>query len=163
MNLEVVLKEVCGGNLDDFGRLLRREFQYRHPTLEKHMRPLVIDNDAKAKIAEVIAYAENHKYNKDYMALRMTGKAGVPGDMDSYICYLQVGYKCVYTIEEQPEPLGWCHHLSVSVDNPARVPSIPAVELLMQEFGITRKLKEEGVHVWIEDVTPKAVNILAKI
>ena len=126
------------------------------------MRPLVIDNDAKAKIAEVIAFAEDHKYPKAYMEMRMTGKAGVPGDMDQYICFLQVGYKCVYTIEEQPEPLGWCHHLSISVDNPSRVPSVPAVELLMQEFGITRKLKEEGVLVWVEDTTPKAVNILAK-
>lgn len=125
------------------------------------MRPLLIDEAAKKKIAEVIAYAEGHKYPKAFLMQRVKGGGKVPGDLDGYTCHLEFGFRCVYTLEEQP--IGWCHHLSVSVNDEKKVPSIPAVELLMKEFGIQQGIKDEGVHMWIEeDISPKAVNILAK-
>jgi len=123
------------------------------------MRPLVIDKEAKANIAKVIQHAENNKYPRSFMIARM--KSGeIPGDLGPFTCHIQFGFRCVYTVEEQP--FGWCHHLSVSIDAPGKVPNVQAIEFLMKEFGISRPLSEAKV-VYFEDIgNIKAVNILAE-
>lgn len=127
------------------------------------MRPLLMDDEQKQKIAKVVAYAEAHPYSRPYMQERVA-LAGLkqdvaPGDDPNFRCEIPFGFKCVFTIEEQP--VGWCRHLSVSVDNPTKVPSIPAVEMLMKEFGFKGPLKECYVYME-EDISPKAVNIIEK-
>jgi hypothetical protein len=42
-----------------------------------------------------------------------------------------------------------------------RMPHIEAVKLLMREFGLNRPLEE--CHVYIEDSSPKAVNVICPI
>jgi len=127
------------------------------------MRPLLIDNDAKANIAAVVEYAKTHKYPRSYMQMLLDGVDALVADLEVAGELIQVGYKCVYTIEEHPG--GWMHHLSVSVDNPAKVPSIPAFMMIMKEFGIETDINDkENAHVWIEEeISPKAVNIVAKM
>ena len=71
---------------------------------------------------------------------------------------IPVGFRAVYSIEEHP--IGWCRHLSVSVSTKNRVPSVPAVEMIMHEFGFKGTITEQ-LNVWLEDTEPKAANVLA--
>ena len=124
------------------------------------MRPLVIGNEEKQSIARVIEFAEKHPLTRAVMEKRMENPDfSPPGDNPNFVCDIPVGFKCVFTIEEQP--VGWSRHLSVSVDDPQKMPSIPAVEMLMKEFGFKGSLKE--CYVYLEDnISPKAVNIIEK-
>lgn len=123
------------------------------------MRPLIIDSDAQKRIAKVLAYAESHKFTKNQMVLLSQGYGVVAGDNPEFCCHLEVGFRVVFCIEEQR--IGWSKHLSVSVDDPEKVPSIEAVKLIMKEFGIESPLEKGVCHCWMEEGTFKAVNILA--
>jgi hypothetical protein len=125
------------------------------------MRALIIDNEVKARIQEVINYAKSRPHNLEIIKKRMSGDYPVPGDEFSrHTCYIECGFKCVYTIEEHP--CGWCHHLSISVDEDGKVPAIEAIKFLMKEFGIEQDIKK--CLVFSEDIseTRTAVNIIAK-
>jgi hypothetical protein len=124
------------------------------------MRALVIDGKSKEDIQNCIKYAENHRYPRSFLVARMNGKASTPGDNNSHNCYLHDGFKVVFSIEEQP--FGWAKHLSVSIDDPEKMPSVEAVKLIMSEFGIKSTL-DECEAIYIEDCFPKAVNIISKI
>lgn len=125
------------------------------------MRPLLIDEKARASIAAVVRHAQEHRYSKPFMLERAKNPdLPAPGDDAAFVCHLEFGFRCVYTIEEQP--MGWSHHLSISVNHPKNLPSIPAVEMLMKEFGIAAKMEQCGC--WVDkDITPNAVNVVAKI
>lgn len=129
------------------------------------MRPLIIDAEAKGKIAAVLDYAEKHRLPRSELERRVNlANQGKPeqavGDDPLHACYLEMGFKVVCSIEEQP--MGWCKHISVSVDDPKKVPHIEAVRLIMREFGVTHPL--EKCYVYIEEaVTPKAINVIAPI
>lgn len=162
----VIFHEICGGDtledhLDDCHRFLLRELRFERLLQQENdpMRPLMFGEEQKKEVARVMEFAEKHAFSKAVMEKRMENVGTPPGDNPEFFCLIPVGFKCVYTIEEQP--FGWCRHLSVSVDNPDKMPSIPAVEMLMKEFGFRGKLKE--CYVYIEDkIVPKAVNIIEK-
>jgi hypothetical protein len=71
------------------------------------------------------------------------------------------GYRAAVSFEEQPA--GMCMHLSISVERPDPKwnPSVPAVTMIAQEFGISPNAMNEG-SVWLEEYEPgrHAVNIL---
>lgn len=119
------------------------------------IRPLVVDDKTKSEIARVIDFATKNKYPIAVMMERMKGGLS-PGDLDWYTCFIQVGYKCVYTVEEHP--MGWAHHLSVSIDAPGKCPAVQAVQFLMKEFGIETEM--DKCYVYMEG---EAVNIIAKM
>lgn len=125
------------------------------------MRVLVLDDEAKTEIARVLEYAEAHRMTIQEMHARIAVPDVSVGDDPNHVCYIKDGFKCVLSIEQQPAPLNWCKHLSVSVANIDRVPNIPAVELLMKEFGMNRPLKD--CHVYMEESVPKSVNVICPI
>lgn len=125
---------------------------------------VIIDEDAKKRIAEVVFYAENNRYNAPKLHALAEGAISPPGDNPEHVCYLDGHYRLVYSIEEQP--CGRCRHLSVSADMPDKSPHPLAVEMIMSEFGF-----DGGIHdcldVWIEPNVPTplgneadAVNLL---
>jgi hypothetical protein len=54
------------------------------------------------------------------------------------------------------DPVG-CRHLSVSVGARHKLPNIPAVELIMKEFGFSGDI-HDCLNVWIED--ERAINVI---
>jgi hypothetical protein len=60
-------------------------------------------------------------------------KVASPGDDPNYRCVVRVGYRCVFTIEQQP--MGWVRHLSVSVLGDGVAPNEMAVAMLAEAFG----------------------------
>ena len=111
-------------------------------------RVLYIGPKEKEAIDNLVKYAEANRISFSEMKELMDGKKPPMGDNPDYICYLTNGYRVVYSIEEQP--LGWCRHISISVDTPKKMPSIPAVETIMHEFGFTGTIAD-CISVWVEN------------
>lgn len=119
------------------------------------MRPLIIDENAKKQISQVIDYAKRNIISQRELEFRDRVKTISVGDNPQRICNINLGYRCCYSIEEQP--IGLCSHLSVSADD-NKLPSPAAVELIKKEFGMS----EEDVYVYIENEV-NAINVISKI
>jgi hypothetical protein len=128
------------------------------------MAMLMIDDEAKAAIAKVIAYAEAHPIafetlraghvtDRDVLQLK-DRKPGFERP-ESASVIIPVGYRAAFSIEDQP--CGLCRHLSVSVERKGMMPSIPAVELIAEAFGMTHFDSR-----WLEEFEPgqHAVNVV---
>lgn len=97
--------------------------------------PLVITDAVKARIAEVVAYAQSHKL--DFANMQERAKDPKPfEDIEDRGLEIPIGFLAVYSIEQQPPPLDWRHHLSFSSSAPGRVMDPNAVIILIGEFGI---------------------------
>ena len=122
------------------------------------MRTLIIDDEARTEINKVLVYAQEHKIDFPTMEKMMTGEVDPVGDDAFYACYINQGYRIVFSFEEQP--CGWCRHLSISVDARHKLPSIPAVEIIMGECGFSGGI-HDCINVWIEN--ERAVNVLQQV
>jgi len=76
---------------------------------------------------------------------------------------LPIGYRAVISFEQQPQPMGLCKHLSISVERKGFLPSPEAVKAIAQEFGVI--WPDIAVHMWIEEFEPghNAINLLAPV
>lgn len=120
------------------------------------MRALIIDEAVKTGIAELIATANAHRHSAATLKRLMTGDLPPAGDYKQHTILIPDGFRVVFSIEEQP--LGWCRHLSVSINDPNKYPHEVAVEMIMQEFGMG--LLKDCIHVWVEEEV-RAINILS--
>ena len=123
------------------------------------MRTLFIDIAAKKAISNTVQYAIQHRISRVELLARMNSGGPAVGDDEGHCCYFQTGFKSVFSIEEQPS--GWSKHLSVSVADVNKVPSIEAIKMIMEEFGINKRL--EDCYVYIEESSPKSINIISEI
>lgn len=127
------------------------------------MRVLVIDEAAKKNIAAVCEYADDNRIDERELQARVAIPDGYSpvGDDANHFCHIFNGFKCVFSIEEQPS--GWTRHLSISVDSDSmdKLPHVEAVKLLISAFGIHKPLDE--CYVYIEESLPKSINIICHI
>jgi hypothetical protein len=128
------------------------------------MSALIIDATSKKKIDELIKYAEENPLNIEHMKKLARGMEPPPGDNKNCVCYLNFGYRVVFTIEQHP--MGWCKHLSISIAKKEKYPSIEAVTMIMHQFNITggfNEVKKAFVipqgHFWVEKEV-EAINIV---
>lgn len=121
------------------------------------MRILQIDNDAREKIKKLIKYASEHKINEKSIRAMMAKEEKPVGDNPDYVIHLHDGFRVVYSIEEQP--VGNCHHISISVDEIDKYPHPAAVEEILKEFGM--KKIEDSISLWNED-NYQAINLVQK-
>lgn len=123
------------------------------------MRILEINQYTKEDIRKVIKYAEQNKIDLNMTKLIMAGDLPPIGDNSDYIIYIHDGFRVAYSIEQQPEPTGWCDHISISVDTEGKYPHEMAVEEILKEFGM--KSLDESLSIWLEKEI-QAVNVLQK-
>lgn len=144
------------------------------------MTPLMIDDSVKAAIAKVVAFADSHRLDTPTMQALVRGEGECPGDNPNRIVLVPFGFRCVFTVEQQP--FGWARHLSVSVvsqpdgsfiQKPAggdctvrsrvgRVPNQHAMRMLMDEFGMTKPFEQCIVH--LDEVNKcGAINVIEPI
>lgn len=131
------------------------------------MSVLIITEANKEKIAELIKYADENPFNMDYMKRLMKGIESPAGDDENYVCYLDFAYRVVFTIEQHP--VGWCRHLSISVAVEGKYPSVQAVIMIGNEFGVTCSYNETDDAfivpqggAWVEEET-ESINIVQLI
>jgi hypothetical protein len=90
------------------------------------MRPLIIDDNAKAEVARVRAHAEANPY-------RPVASGNVPGDDRRFVAHLG-SYRCVFTYTHSDG--GVWRHLSVSVPS-KNYPNPAACFAIADLFGFT--------------------------
>jgi hypothetical protein len=71
------------------------------------MRVLMLDEEAKEKVAQVMSYARKNIFHPGT-------DTEVPGDNPSHVCYLNT-YRCVFTYTKAPISGELYRHLSISV------------------------------------------------
>jgi hypothetical protein len=121
-------------------------------------RILVIDEESKSSIKRLINYATDHKI--DFATLQDVVNTKKPpiGNCPEYVCKLYDGFRVVFSIEQQPDK-NWYRHLSVSINDRVKLPSVEAVEMIMTEFGFVGTIKD--CQLWIEkNSIPSAINLL---
>ena len=122
------------------------------------MRPLILDDAFKSEIKRVREYAEAHpKSIHDVMRI-LKGNDKPPGDDPHFTCYLDFGFRAVFTIEQQA--IGTIRHLSVSVTRKGKFPNEQAVKLIALEFGFRDEF--EKWHKFLEEDV-QAVNVMELI
>lgn len=131
------------------------------------MRPLIIDENAYREIERVMTFACERTIDRTTLEkftegieqntcdVQTDGKP-TPLGVDNF-CILPFGYKCAFTVEEQP--MGWCRHISISVFPPedGKFPNEVAVAMLLGCFGFHNGIGR-GNHLWIEN--GYAINII---
>lgn len=120
------------------------------------MRPLIITPEAVAAIERVKVYADAHRFSLYDICHLMGHPERAPGHTPEFVVEIPVGFRCVFTIEQQPP--GWMRHISISVMAKERAPNLVAVETLLPYFGYKKKLKECTVYPMHENVT--SINVL---
>jgi hypothetical protein len=122
-------------------------------------RALIIGEVQKQAIAKLIALAAanvmdpaamNNAAEKDMAAYRQM--------MRTLSVELPVGYIVTYSHERQP--FGLARHLSVSLDQPNKMPHPAALDMILDAFRMLPH--DQSVRLWIEDVsaTIKAINVV---
>ena len=125
------------------------------------MRPLVIDDKAKQRVAEIKAYAEQHRYSMDDLKklCEPNPDIPIPGDDPNFAMHMTLGFRVVYTQEYQ-EP-GLCHHLSVSIDaKRGKYPNPGAVEAIMELFGMGKLM--DAIQAW-PDKESESSNVISLV
>jgi hypothetical protein len=112
------------------------------------MRPLVIGPEQRARCAEIRRYAEANIYTMDEMkGVMILGAEVAPGTDERFRCVIPMGFRCVFTLEQQPNPI--------------------AMTEIQKAFGLTEEQIVDGyIHTWIEplDYDPgQAINMLNKV
>lgn len=126
------------------------------------MAVLLIDDNTREQIQELVATAPAMMHDiKEVMGYRDKALADYRAYMQTRAVEIPVGYVATYTHEKQS--FGLAHHLSVSVALRGMLPSIPAVEMIMAEFGMGAI--RDAAAVWPEDFDygHKAINIIVPI
>lgn len=128
------------------------------------MAALVIGETQRKQIADLVAVATANPLD----ARRV--KAAADRDLVAYrdmmatlTLELPIGFLVTYTHEQQPQA-GLCHHISISVRRPKKMPSPEAVQVILMEFGM-RPLEDRQGGFWIEDIDPvtSAVNVVQPV
>ena len=127
------------------------------------VQALIIGAAQRQQIAELCAVAATNPL--DALATLATAGRDLDGfrDMMKMLTLeLPRGYVVTYSHEIQPEapPPGLCHHISISVTRPWKLPSPEAVEIILSEFGMKPIKGSESI--WVETIDPKtkAINIV---
>lgn len=129
------------------------------------MRPLIITPEKQDEIAAAVRRAEANPISfeklragavepsKTEIALS-DRKPGYERPPSEHVL-IPIGYRAAFSIEDQP--VGLCHHISVSVEQPGKLPSKDAVIMIAAAYGITR-----ADSIWLEEFDPghQAVNVI---
>jgi len=120
------------------------------------LRPLVIGDAERAVIRRIIEHAERNIVSLERLQRMVAGHEAPIGDSSDFVCVIPVGYRCVYSLEEQP--MGICRHLSISVVGDGAAPNEAAVAMLATEFGFRDGMKGAD-QLWTESIGPGKVAI----
>jgi hypothetical protein len=115
---------------------------------------LVVDQRMRERLRALQEYAKENIITADRLKLMVEGKVRPIGDNENFSVYIPLGYRAVFSIEEQP--IGLCRHLSISVARHAKLPNPQAVEEVMKYLGFIGGVTK--CQVWIENKI--AINVL---
>ena len=117
------------------------------------MRLVAWGPDEKKRAQEIIEFSKAHPYRP--------GETQTPGEMPEHTMHIMFGVRVVYSITVFPN-LPPHRHMSVSVDDPKKLPSPPVV------FGIARELfdfdgPDEDWQIGIPEAEPNVIVIAQEL
>jgi hypothetical protein len=104
------------------------------------MRPLLIDDAARAEVARVVAYAMDHPYFPNRPIDIASGASLIPGDDPGHVANLST-YRCVFTFTHLNDRVH--RHLTISVPRPGMYPNMIAAFMIAELFGFTGYNEQE--------------------
>lgn len=124
-------------------------------------RALIIGDEVRKQIDRVVDHASHNTFSEEEMreASQSPEHWTSPGDIEDFRCIIPIGFRCVFTIERQP--IGWCKHLSVSVDAGEKIPNLVAVAEIAKEFGMRIKTHDDFDFMWTENTADGTVAVNA--
>lgn len=131
------------------------------------MRALVLDYKSRAEIARVKAWALDHPVSLKELKMMVAEPERAVGNRSEFTCVVPTGYRCVFSLEQQPH--GLYRHLSVSGirAGEGKGPNPAAVAELAHEFGFAAQLEPLAKlgQVWTEKTGEGslAINVLEKV
>jgi hypothetical protein len=119
------------------------------------MAVMIFDKSVLERAQEIKRRAENNIDSTEDIQKRIkTGNA--IGDEEGQMLIipnLPTNCKVVYSIEEQPQPMGLCHHFSFSfIDRPRSSPQPALVEQIIGLFGVKQRVPFECVPYEMDNV-----------
>lgn len=126
------------------------------------MRPFVIDEAFTAKMSQLRQYAKAHPFSFPDLVRMSKGEIPAVGNDPSHVVNLPFGFRVVLSYEEQPEPLGWCWHLSVSVPDPTRLPNPLTIETILQTLRLPPLCEGHVYPEHLPNVNMHAINVITK-
>jgi len=120
------------------------------------VRVLQLDDYVTKEVAKVIKYAFEHPYGESYRKLFIAGEVLPVGDNPDHVVHIHSGYRAVYSISVLNGKK--YHHLSVSVEEKDKYPSVQEAELILDLFGTGNSINNLE-NVWLEE-NVRAVNLL---
>ena len=125
------------------------------------MRALVIDEAAKDRIAKVVKYAKTYPVTVESLQDRIAGKLPAVGDNPEHVVKLFFGITVVFSWQIQPDKFAY-RHISVSVDNPDKMPNPVMFNELLGQFGFEGRLADglKLLKVWIEVIPGSPVRAI---
>lgn len=122
---------------------------------------MIIGPEERAKIAELLALAAANIHDPERIIAATADPAGEAAHRDMMAMHsidLPIGYVVTYSLERQPP--GLCHHISVSIDRPNQKPSLDAVGMILEAFGMEPIMN--SARFWLEEIPPafRVVNIV---
>lgn len=124
------------------------------------MRILQIDDDVREQIKKAKEYAKAHSFSFANLKRIIDDPAKAAGFDPGFVTHIHDGYRVVYSLEEQT--IGWCHHISISVEAKGKYPHELAVAEILKEFGMAPLNSDETVMAWTDEET-QSVNILQRV
>lgn len=106
------------------------------------MHAIVIGPEQRARIAEIIAYSDAHTFPYEELVEASKGRRFPAGDNPEHVMDLQVGYRVVFSYENQKQ--GRARHISVSHES--GLPSVIAFNLILSEFGFRGRAMESDLY-----------------
>lgn len=134
------------------------------------MQVFVIDDEGKKKVAELKANAEAQPFGPDMIRARAKAEA-IPGDTLIHTCFLDIGWKVVYTIDAMVRATdpskhdGMCRHLSISNQVNGKLPHPAVVGEIMGLLGYLHKIGDAEVYPYVENHADgyEIINIIERI
>lgn len=122
------------------------------------MRALVLTPDSRNEIATAIEHARKNPTSLDDLKKIQQGGTAV-GDQDGFTVEIPFGFRVVYSIEQHP--IGWCHHISISVDRIGSYPHEQAALEIIKLYGIDCEYGHWNAF-WVDEES-QSVNFVMKI
>jgi hypothetical protein len=126
---------------------------------------LIITKEIRNELRRVQEFAAMNIIDQDRLESIRRGELPPPGDQEGFIVYIPRGFRVVYSMEVQPDPLGLCHHLSVSLEQGAHLEKYPhpaAVEAIMNEIGFEGGIKHCVAYLEEENFSANIIQPVGK-
>lgn len=129
------------------------------------MRSLVIDEEAKTRINELVQHCAEFPISYQALEAMVEGTIRPIGDSPDHVMRLFDGFRVAFSWEVQSDFITY-RHISISVSD--KMPSLDAINMLLEFFQFEGRLGQptKPIKVWIEtilDSSIRAINILEPV